>query len=166
VVATTGNPAATTAFAVATSHALGSTIGYLLRQASHTLRGALDATLRPHGLTAPQHAVLSVLARDPGSSGADLARACNTTPHAMNGVLATLERDGLVERHPHPTHGRIVQVSLSGEGARRLDAANPAVRDLEAAIERDFTPDELATLKRWLVESARRMERMASSRSG
>ena len=69
-------------------------IGYLLRQATYTLRGALDATLRRHGLTAPQYSVLSVLARDPGSSGADLARACNTTPQAMNGVLATLERDG------------------------------------------------------------------------
>ena len=36
-------------------------------------------------------------------SGADLARACNTTPQAMNGVLATLKREGLIYRHPHPT---------------------------------------------------------------
>jgi DNA-binding MarR family transcriptional regulator len=141
-------------------------IGYLLRQASHTLRGALDATLRRHGLTAPQYSVLSVLARDPGSSGADLARACNTTPQAMNGVLATLERDGLVERRPHPTHGRIVQVTLSGEGERRLEAANPAVRDLEAAIERDFGSEEVAAVKTWLVESAKRLERIAASRDG
>jgi DNA-binding MarR family transcriptional regulator len=137
-----------------------------VRQASHILRGALDATLRPHGLSAPQYAVLSALARDPGSSGADLARACNTTPQAMNGVLATLERDGLVVRHPHPTHGRIVQVSLSAEGARPLEAANPAVRRLEATIERDFTSDEIATVKAWLVESAQRLERMAASRNG
>jgi DNA-binding MarR family transcriptional regulator len=141
-------------------------MGYLLRQASHTLRSALDATLRPHGLSAPQYAVLSVLARDPGSSGADLARACNTTAQAMNGVLATLERGGLVERRPHPTHGRIVQVRLSGEGERRLEAANPAVRGLEAAIERDFTSDEIAAVKAWLVESARRLERIAASRDG
>ena len=139
-------------------------IGYLLRQASYTLRSALEASLRGHGLTSPQYAVLSVLARDPGSSGADLARACNTTPQAMNGVLATLERDGLVERHPHPTHGRIVQVTLSGEGERRLEAANPAVRELEAAIERDFTSEEVATVKTWLVESAKRLERIAASR--
>jgi DNA-binding MarR family transcriptional regulator len=139
-------------------------VGYLLRQASHTLRSALEAGLRPYGLSGPQYAVLSVLARDPGSSGADLARACNTTPQAMNGVLATLEREGLVERHPHPTHGRIVQVTLNGEGERRLEAANPAVRELEAAIERDFTSEEVAAVKRWLVESARRLERIAASR--
>jgi DNA-binding MarR family transcriptional regulator len=135
-------------------------IGYLLRQASHTLRSALDATVRPHGLTAPQYAVLSVLARDPGSSGADVARACNTTPQAMNGVLATLEREGLIERRPHPTHGRILRVGLTAEGERRLEAANPAVRELEAAIERDFSDEEIATVKEWLVASAKRLERM------
>jgi DNA-binding MarR family transcriptional regulator len=136
-------------------------IGYLLRQASYTLRSALDTTVRPYGLTAPQYGVLSVLARDPGSSGADLARACNTTPQAMNGVLATLERGELIERHRHPTHGRILQVTLTSEGKRRLEAANPAVRKLEAAIERDFSADEVATVKAWLVASANRLEGIA-----
>jgi DNA-binding MarR family transcriptional regulator len=102
--------------------------------------------------------VLSVLARDPGMSGADLARACNTTPQAMNGVLATLERDGLVERHPHPTHGRILQVMLTREGERRLEMATPAVRGLEDAIEEDLAPDEIAAVKAWLVASAQRLE--------
>jgi DNA-binding MarR family transcriptional regulator len=137
-------------------------IGYLLRQASYTLRSALDAILRPLGLNAPQYSVLSVLARDPGASGADLARACNTTPQAISGVLATLEREGLVERHPHPTHGRILQVSLTSEGTRRLEAANPAVRRLEAAIERGFSADEMATVKAWLVASARQLEKIDS----
>jgi DNA-binding MarR family transcriptional regulator len=137
-------------------------IGYLLRQASYTLRSALDAILRPHGLNGAQYGVMSVLARDPGASGADLARACNTTPQAMNGVLATLEREGLVERHPHPTHGRILQVSLTSEGTRRLEAANPAVRRLEAAIERGFSADEIATVKAWLVASASQLEKIDS----
>jgi DNA-binding MarR family transcriptional regulator len=138
-------------------------IGYLLVQASYTLRAALAAALRPHGLNPAQYSVLSVLARDPGSSGADLARACNTTPQAMNGVLATLDREGLIERRPHPTHGRILQVTLSGEGRRRLQAATPTVRALEAAIERDVTADQLAAVKAWLVESAKRLEGLAGA---
>jgi DNA-binding MarR family transcriptional regulator len=137
-------------------------IGYLVRQVSHTLRSAMDTALRPYALTAPQYAVLSVLARDPGSSGADLARACNTTPQAMNGVLATLARDGLIERHPHPTHGRILQVTLTSEGERRLAAATAVVRRLEATIEGGFTPDEIATVKEWLVDSAKRLEGIGS----
>lgn len=133
-------------------------VGYLLRQAWHAFRGAMDLTLRPHGLTAPQYAVLSVLAREPGASGADLARACGTTPQAMNGVLATLEREALVERRPHPTHGRILQAALTGEGRARLERATPAVRELEGALENGLTPDEADLVKRWLVSGAQRME--------
>jgi DNA-binding MarR family transcriptional regulator len=140
--------------------------GYLLRQAWHAFRGAMEAALRAHGLSGAQHGVLSVLARDPGMSGADLARACNTTPQAMNGVLATLERDGLVERHPHPTHGRILQVTLTGEGKRRLEATTPAVRALEEAIEHDLAPDQIAAVKAWLVASAKRLEEITASRRG
>src|SRR6476619_5137600 len=95
--------------------------GYLLRQAWQAFRGAMENALRAHGLSGAQYAALSVLARDPGMSGADLARASNTTPQAMNGVLITLERDGLVERHPHPTHGRILRVMLTREGTQRLE---------------------------------------------
>jgi DNA-binding MarR family transcriptional regulator len=140
--------------------------GYLLRQAWNSFRGAMESALRSLGLSGAQYAVLSVLARDPGMSGADLARACNTTPQAMNGVLATLERDGLVERHAHPVHGRIRQVTLTDEGERRLNAATPAVRGLEAAIEEDLDADQLAAIKAWLVRSAERLEAMGSSREG
>lgn len=137
-------------------------IGYLLRQAAQTFRTAMDGALRPHHLTPAQYAALSVLARDPGLSAADLARACNTTPQAMNGVLATLARDGLVERRPHQTHGRILQLSLTGEGERRLKAASPAVRRLERGLEEGFSDAEVARVKEWLVACGRRSEQAAA----
>jgi DNA-binding MarR family transcriptional regulator len=138
---------------------------FLLRQAWQVLSGAMDVAVRPHGLTGPQYGVLSVLRHHPGASGADLARATNTTPQAMNGVLATLERESLIERQRHPTHGRILQATLTGEGQRRLEAADPAMRGLRRAIERDFTPEEIATVKAWLVAAAQRLERITRSRA-
>jgi DNA-binding MarR family transcriptional regulator len=132
--------------------------GYLLGQAWYHFRAAMEDTLRPHGLTPAQYAALSVLGRDDGLSGADLARACNTTPQAMNGVLATLERGRLVERRPHPTHGRILQAMLTGEGRARLEAASPGVRTLEASIEEGLSPRQVATVKRWLVAVAQRAD--------
>jgi DNA-binding MarR family transcriptional regulator len=137
--------------------------GYLLRQAWAEFRSAMDDALRAHGLTAPQYVALGVLARDPGISGADLARACVTTPQAMNGVIGTLERIGLVQRHPHPTHGRILQIELTDEGRRRLDAAHPVVRELEETIEEGFSAEEVAVIKAWLVVAARRLERLSAS---
>jgi DNA-binding MarR family transcriptional regulator len=139
---------------------VGGRTGYLLRQAWRALEGAMELALRPHGLNPPQYAVLTVLAREPGASGADLARAVHTTAQAMNGVLATLEREALIERHPHPTHGRILQATLTSEGERRLQAANPSIRALELETERDFSPDEIAAVKTWLVATAQRLDRI------
>ena len=64
-----------------------------------------------------------------------------------------------MERHPHPSHGRIPQVTLTSEGERRLAAANPAVRGLERSIEQDFTADDVAAVKGWLVAVAEQLEK-------
>jgi DNA-binding MarR family transcriptional regulator len=130
--------------------------GYLLRQAWHLFRAAMEAALRPHGISSAQYAVLSVLARTPGASSADLARAGNTTAQAMNGLVVALERNHLIERSPHPTHGRILQVTLTPEGRRRLEEARQAVGDLEREMEHGFDPDEIRLIKRWLVTTAQR----------
>jgi DNA-binding MarR family transcriptional regulator len=139
--------------------------GYLLRQAWRALEGAMEIALRPHRLTPVQYGVLTLLAREPGASGADLARVGHTSPQAMNGVLATLEREALIERRPHPTHGRILQATLTSEGERRLRAANPTIRALERGTERNLSPDEISTIKTWLVATAERLDRVTESRA-
>jgi DNA-binding MarR family transcriptional regulator len=128
--------------------------GYLLSQTWLQFRGAMEAALRAHGLIGPQYAVLSVLGRDPGMSGPDLARACHTTPQAMNWRPWSATGSS----NPHPTHGRILQVTLTPEWERRLEAATPAVRELERTIERGLAPEQIAAVKAWLVASAQRME--------
>jgi DNA-binding MarR family transcriptional regulator len=137
--------------------------GYLLRQAWHEFRGAMEDALREHGLSTAQYAVLTVLSRDPGVSGAELARACNISPQAMNGILAGMERGGLVARSPHPTHGRILQVNLTEEGESRLKAARPAVDRLERLVEKGYNKEQIALVKRWLVTAAERMVGEATS---
>jgi DNA-binding MarR family transcriptional regulator len=137
--------------------------GYLMRQAWQELHGAMEGVLRPHGLSPAQYGALSVLARDPGVSGAELARGCNTSPQAMNGVLAGLERARLVQRTRHPTHGRILQVNLTEQGQRRLDAARPDVDRLEAIVEEGYSAKQIALIREWLVTAAKRMVEAATS---
>jgi DNA-binding MarR family transcriptional regulator len=132
-------------------------VGYLLRQGWHEFRGAMERLLREHDLSAGQYAALTVLRRDPGLSSADLARGCNISPQAMNGVVATLERDGLVQRRPHATHGRILQITLTDEGERRLDAARVKIAELERIVERGYDEEQMAIIKEWLVTAAQRM---------
>jgi hypothetical protein len=54
--------------------------------------------------------------------------------------------------------GRILQATLTSEGQRRLEGANPAIRALERATERGWSSDELGTVKAWLVATAQRLE--------
>lgn len=97
-------------------------VGYLLMRVHRALRAAIDETLRPHGFTLPQVAVMFALARKSGLSTAELARRAFVTPQAMGEVLAGLEAKGCVIRRAHDSHGRILPTELTQTGivARKL----------------------------------------------
>lgn len=126
-------------------------LGYLLRQAQHAFATAMEQALRKHALTSPQFGVLSVLVADPGLSAADLARAAMVTPQAINLLVAGLERDGLVRKQKHPSHGRVLQLFPTDDGVRRIREAYPAVIELEDRIAEGIPPGQLAAIKHWLV---------------
>jgi len=130
-------------------------IGYLLRQTIHAFNTAMDDGLREHGLTSPQFGALFVLEAEPGLSGADVARAMGTSPQAANLLVAGMEQQALVFREPHPTHGRILEIYPTDEGLRRFKAARPFIRGLETEMCDGFDAAQVATVKQWLVESAR-----------
>jgi DNA-binding MarR family transcriptional regulator len=92
-------------------------IGQLLRR--------LRAESNPDELTWSQTVALSRLERAGSMTTADLARAESVKPQSMGATLAELEREGLVERQPHPTDGRQVLFSLTDAGvdARRKRSA-------------------------------------------
>jgi len=130
-------------------------IGYLLRQTIHAFDTAMETGLRSHRLTSPQFGALFVLAAEPGLSAADLARAMGTTPQSANVLVAGMIEIGLVERTPHPTHGRILEIYATDEGTQRFQSALPFIRRLEATMTKSLGTAELPIVKRWLVESAR-----------
>ena len=92
-------------------------IGQLLRR--------LRAESNPDGLTWSQTVALARLEKAGPMTTADLARAESVKPQSMGATLAELEREGLLERRPHPTDGRQVLFALTAEGieARRKRSA-------------------------------------------
>src|SRR5580658_5888012 len=92
-------------------------IGQLLRR--------LRAESNPDELTWSQTVVLSRLEAGGSMTTADLARVESVKPQSMGATLAELEREGLVERQPHPTDGRQVLFALTRDGveARRKRSA-------------------------------------------
>ncbi|MEV0276511.1 MarR family transcriptional regulator [Streptomyces sp. NPDC050610] len=121
-------------------------VGYRLKRAHAALRAAMDVVLREHGLTVPQYACLEVLAARPGMSNAELARATFVTRQSMNVVLRGLQDGGLLTRPSTVDHGRARPATLTGEGRRRLDAAQVAVYAIEARMVQAVPEGRLAAL--------------------
>lgn len=112
----------------------GESLGTLLKRAQHALDLALDHELQALSLTPAQYTALAAIEGDPRLSNAELARRCHVTAQTMHRVVALLERDGLVVRKAHPTHGRIQELSLSRKGRTVLAKARTLVSKVEATL--------------------------------
>ena len=63
-----------------------------------------------------QQAVLRRLEKTGPATSADLARAEGLRPQSMGTALGLLEKMGLIERKPHPTDGRQINMKLTARG--------------------------------------------------
>jgi len=129
-------------------------IGYLLRQAQAALRHAHDVALREAGLTTPQFLVLNLLDAYPGASGAELSRTAQLTPQTINLIVRKLEREGLIARAEHETHGRVLRLTITAAGTRRLREAKILSDRIERRILALADADTERKLRRWLVDVA------------
>ena len=117
-------------------------MGYHLKRLQQALRMAMDEALKEVGLTTPQYVALMALESMPGASSAALARACFVTAQTMNQIVQGLCATGLVTRHAHPEHRRIVQLSLTAEGQNRLTRAHHHVVAVEERMLAELDPEE------------------------
>jgi len=72
--------------------------------------------------------VLKYLAKQGPLTTADLARAQGMRPQSMRTILAALEEMGMVERKPHATDGRQVNIRLTARGASAQKSAGDRKR--------------------------------------
>ena len=123
---------------------LDTSLGYLLKEASTALRQAMEAVLRPLGMTVTHYSCLELLAQRPGLSNSDLARGAFVTRQSMNVLLQTLERDGYVTRPAKAPVGKALPAELTPRGRRSLAKASAAVRSVEVRMLSGMTPAEQA----------------------
>ena len=86
------------------------------------------AAAAQHELSLTESAVLARLAKEGAATTAELARAESVRPQSMGATIATLEELGLVERKPHPTDGRQVQIDLTAKGVTVRNTTKDAKR--------------------------------------
>jgi len=113
-------------------------IGLLVRR--------VRAEAASHELSLTEAAVMARLAKDGPATTADLARAEGMRPQSMGTTIAALEEMGMVERKPHPTDGRQVNIELTGKGAAVRESAKDAKRTWLAQAIAQLDKQEQATL--------------------
>jgi DNA-binding MarR family transcriptional regulator len=116
----------------------GQAIGLLVRR--------VRAAAASHELSWTQAAVMARLAKDGPATTADLARAEGMKPQSMGATIAALEEMGMVERKPHPTDGRQVNIELTVKGAAVRKSAKEARRTWLARAIAQLDEQEQETL--------------------
>ncbi|MBW4033392.1 MAG: MarR family transcriptional regulator [Acidobacteria bacterium] len=110
---------------------LETSLGYLLKEASSALRTAMEAVLRPLGMTVTHYSCLELLAQRPGLSNSELARGTFVSRQSMNVLLQSLEHDGIVTRPVEARVGKTLPTQLTPRGRRELAKATAAVKAVE-----------------------------------
>ena len=110
---------------------LETSLGYLLKQASSALRTAMEAVLRPFGMTVTHYSCLELLAQRPGLSNSELARGTFVSRQSMNVLLQSLEHDGIVTRPVEARVGKTLPTQLTPRGRRELAKSTAAVKAVE-----------------------------------
>jgi DNA-binding MarR family transcriptional regulator len=90
----------------------------------------------------------------PGLSGADVARVALLTPQTVGVIIGNLERDGAIQKTPHPVHGRVLQWTLTRRGVGLLDQCRRRVTAVEQRLVTGLSAKAELTIRRWLSRIA------------
>ena len=131
-------------------------VGYALKRATTALRSAMDAELRPQGLSVPQYSCLELLGSEPGLSNAALARGAFVTRQAMHQLLGGLRAAGLIESDGR---GRAARHSLTSEGRARLRVASAAIAAVEQRMLASLSPNDRRRLHADLLGCVEALDR-------
>ena len=130
----------------------GQRLTYLVKRLEMAERARMEEVLRPLGVTLHQYTALSILERREGLSSAQLARRHYVTPQAMHQLVASMERAGLIQRHPDEANRRILRAWLTEHGAEALRACHGVVDGLEARMLSALTYAEAVVFERALEQ--------------
>jgi DNA-binding MarR family transcriptional regulator len=126
-------------------------IGLLVRR--------VRAAAASHELSLTESAVLGRLARHGPTTISDLARAESVKPQSMGATVASLEQMGYIERKPHPTDGRQMNIEVTAKGTTVRESVKDAKRTWLAQAIAQLDERERETL----FEAGRIIKRLAES---
>jgi DNA-binding MarR family transcriptional regulator len=130
-------------------------LAYVIGRLDHVLGKRLRDVLTPLGLTVTQYTALSVFQSLGSLSNAQLAERTMVSPQSANHLVKTMEANGWIQRQPDPSHGRIIQISLTTAGTALLRRCDAQVLEVELAMFRDLSEGQRADLQALLRSAVR-----------
>jgi len=146
----------------------GADLGVALRQLMMTFRQCVETGLRARGFENPSFVhgmVAKTLAREPGLSGAQLARRTGVTAQSMNSLLRGMENGSMLVREKHPENRRTDCWFLTPNGLRQLEQANEVVDGVMARIRSSITKTDAARLVTLLEQCAAALQTGAEEKA-
>ena len=118
----------------------------LLLQAREAVMAHTRPSLRAHGLSDQQWRVLRVLGEHGTVETGRVAREAFILGPSLTGVLARMERDGLITRERDPQDQRCTVVRATPQGKRLVKKLSSAVESHYAWMEETLGTDKLREL--------------------
>jgi len=135
------------------------TVGGWAKRCYFAGRAVMDAALRPYDLGSTQWYVLYHLAHDGPTRQSDLLRSLHIERASMSGVVATLQRKGLVDQIPAPDDGRQKCLGLTAAG-ETLWGQLPELLPIVTRAFDGIDAEDLATAVRVLRQATERLEHL------
>jgi DNA-binding MarR family transcriptional regulator len=125
---------------------LRSQVGYNARRAALHIIGIFMERMQAYQLKVVEFSVLSLLLHNPGLTSRHVCATLNIMPPNLVGLVAALEKRGLLERRPHPSDGRAMGLHLTEAGQALAAETEQAVAQLEIDATARLSASERKTL--------------------
>ncbi|MBP1886670.1 MarR family winged helix-turn-helix transcriptional regulator [Sinorhizobium mexicanum] len=143
-----------------------STPGHLISLAARGFARLSEARLKPLGFGVGYLPVLIALQNGKASTQRDLARFAKVEQPPMAQMLARMERDGLIQRTPHPDDRRSSRIVLTRAAQARLpDAIETLFKGNRDAMD-GFTEEEAVQLVALLTRLIENLDQITTGVDG
>jgi DNA-binding MarR family transcriptional regulator len=135
-------------------------VGHLLKNLHLLVRQSLEEALRVQriDMSFAHFMALLTLDAEPGIPGAELARRVLVTAQTMNTILRRLEREGDIEREPHPKVSHADSWFVTKSGRARLKRARVIAETIWLRMLSPLKPAEVKLMQDMLGRCIRGMD--------
>lgn len=142
------------------------TLGYLINLSARLLAQSLRLRNGPDGILPGQFPIVLELLRDDALTQRELCARVRIEQGTMANTLKRMERDAIIERHPHADDRRQHTIHLTAKGRRLAGQAMRNAHAVNAVALSGLDDAAQARLRQMLLNMTRALEQDIAGRGG